>query len=62
MAVFAPAIVNCHGSLCVIDGGVVSFGCSPNLPAANGGMAADVAPANKKQPHFHVPSSRVMTF
>jgi hypothetical protein len=40
------AIVNCHGSLCVIDGGAVSFGCSSTVPALRGPSSANAAPAN----------------
>jgi hypothetical protein len=31
----------------VIDGGAVSFGRSPNVPAANEAMVAEAAPASK---------------
>ena len=41
------AIVNCHGSLCVIDGGAVSFGASSIEPAPTRPMIANSAPARK---------------
>jgi len=46
------AIVNCHGSLWVMLGGAVSFGCSSIVPAAKEPMNADAAPANKKDRTF----------
>jgi hypothetical protein len=48
--------VNCQGSLLLIDGGAVSFGCSSNVPAATEPMSADAVPANKNKSNFHVPS------
>src|SRR5439155_6571258 len=41
------AIVNCHGSLCVIVGGAVSFGCSSNEPALIRPTIANSAPVKK---------------
>src|SRR5215475_7513675 len=38
------AIVNCHGSLWVMLGGAVSFGCRSNVPAAKEPMVAEAAP------------------
>src|SRR6266480_403123 len=42
------AIVNCHGSLSVIDGGAASFGASSIEPAPTLPMIANTAPARKK--------------
>ena len=39
------AMVNCHGSLYVIDGGAVSFGASSIEPARRKPTTANVAPA-----------------
>src|SRR5205823_12566068 len=41
------AIVNCHGSLCVIVGGATSFGASSIEPASTRPMIAKTAPARK---------------
>jgi hypothetical protein len=41
------AIVNCHGSLSVIDGGAVSFDASSSEPAPTRPMIANIAPARK---------------
>jgi hypothetical protein len=41
------AMVNCHGSLSVIDGGAVSFGASSIEPAPTRPMIANTAPARK---------------
>src|SRR5438093_5287157 len=41
------AIVNCHGSLCVIVGGAASFGGSSSVPAFALPTAANTAPENK---------------
>ena len=47
------AIVNCHGSLSVIDGGAVSFGASSIEPAPTRPMIANSCAREKKQFHSH---------
>jgi len=37
------AIVNCHGSLCEIVGGAVSFGCNSSVPAAKQPATPNIA-------------------
>src|SRR5207247_8710348 len=41
------AMVNCHGSLSVIDGGAVSFGASSIEPPPTRPLIANTAPARK---------------
>jgi hypothetical protein len=41
------AMVNCHGSLSVIDGGAVSFGASSTEPAPARPISANTAAAKK---------------
>src|SRR6266550_5838928 len=43
------AIVNCHGSLCVIVGGTLSFGWSSSVPAWRGPNSANTAAAKKNR-------------
>jgi hypothetical protein len=49
------AIVNCQGSLCVIDGGAVSLGASSIEPARRELTAASVVPAKINNVNLMLP-------